>query len=77
MLDKLSMRVLGGILFVIGVIIIFSINKKKFNRRSITGMETFNSYEDSLITRGSEGCVKIIAWAFVLGGGSMFLLSLE
>jgi hypothetical protein len=77
MLDKLSMRVLGGILFVTGVIIIFAINKKRFNRRSITGMETFNSYENSLRTRGSEGCIKVIAWVFVLGGGSMFLLSFE
>ncbi|OQP65494.1 hypothetical protein A3860_17675 [Niastella vici] len=77
MLDKQSMRILGAIMFILGIIIIFAINKKRFNRRTITGMEVFNSYEDSMATRGGEGCLKLIAWVFIFGGGSMFLLSLD
>jgi hypothetical protein len=77
MFDKSSMRYIGLILFILGSIIIYSINRKRFNRRTITGMEVFNSYEDSLTTRGGEGCLKIAAWGFILGGGSMILLSLD
>jgi hypothetical protein len=77
MLDKLSMRIIGGVLLVLGVVIIYAINRNKFNRRTITGMEVFNSYEQSWTIRGGEGCLKIIAWFLVLGGGSMLLLSLN
>ncbi|OQP65547.1 hypothetical protein A3860_17945 [Niastella vici] len=77
MLDKSSMRYIGLILLILGFIFIYSINKKRFNRRTITGMEVFNSYEDSLTTRGGEGCLKVVAWCFILGGGSMILISLD
>jgi hypothetical protein len=77
MIDKKSMRILGAMMFILGGIIIFAINKKRFNRRTITGMEVFNSYQDSLVKRGGEGCLKVIAWGLILGGGSMFLLSLD
>jgi hypothetical protein len=77
MLDKTSMRFIGAVLFILGVIITYAINRSKFNRRTITGMEAFNSYEDSLATRGGEGCLKVVAWGFILGGGSMFLLSFD
>lgn len=76
MLDKTSMKYIGAVLFILGAIIIYAINRNRFNRRTITGMEVFPSYEKSWTTRGGEGCLKIIAWFLVLGGGSMFVLSL-
>jgi hypothetical protein len=75
MLDESSMLFLGLILLILGCIIIYSISKKTFNRRTITGIEIFISYENSLTTRVREGCLKVIAWCFILGGGSMILLS--
>ncbi|PIF45344.1 hypothetical protein CLU96_2346 [Chryseobacterium sp. 52] len=58
-----------GLLFLIpGIAVIFWINKRKFNRRNMAGLEGFSSYEKSLFVRFLEGIGKWIAYAFIIFG---------
>ncbi|WP_423147854.1 molybdenum ABC transporter permease [Rubrolithibacter danxiaensis] len=58
-----------GIMFLLaGFILKYIINRRKFNRRSITGMELFHSYEQALFIRSMEGIVIFIARVLIALG---------
>jgi uncharacterized membrane protein YsdA (DUF1294 family) len=61
-----------------GILLFFWINKRKFKRRNVAGLEGFSSYEKSLFIRILEGIGKWIAYALILVSLFLFLMySLE
>jgi hypothetical protein len=58
----------GVIPMVIGVGLIYWINRRKFNRRNVAGLEGFSSFEKSVFVRFIERIGKWIAYALILIG---------
>ena len=59
---------LGVVLILAGAVIRYKIGKRKFNRRSITGLELFPSYGKGIATRFMESVATIIAKLMILTG---------
>lgn len=74
MLTHIQIKVAGYVLIAIGVVIKYIIRRRKFNRRAITGMELFTSFEAAWITRLVEGLFNLIALFLILGGLGMLLM---
>lgn len=66
--------ILAVAMFIPGMLLIFWINKRKFNRRNVAGLEGFSSYEKSLLTRVLEIIGKLIAYALILFSLFLFLM---
>lgn len=55
-----------GITFLIfGIMLIYWINRRKFNRRGIAGVEEFRSYENAVLIKLIERIGKWIAYIFL------------
>lgn len=63
-----SQLVLGIIPLVIGIGLVYWVNRRKFNRRNAMGTEGFSSYEASVFIRFMERIGKWIAYALILFG---------
>lgn len=61
-------KVLGPLLFLAGVVIRYKISERRFNRRSITGIEIFPTHRNSVTTRVREGCAGLLAKIFIFLG---------
>lgn len=61
-------KISGAIIFAIGLFINYTINKRRFSRRSITGIEVYRSFEHSWTTRWTEGIGKLVAVIFIITG---------
>lgn len=55
-----------------GLVLFFWINKRKFNRRNVAGLEGFSSYEKSVFIRFLEGIGKLVSYVLIIFG--LFLL---
>ena len=60
--------VFGIVLVVVGVGLIYWINRRKFYRRNVMGAEGFSSFEASVFTRFIERMGKWIAYALIIVG---------
>ena len=60
------------IILILGFGLRYWINRRKFNRRRITGLETFSNYEKSVFITFLEWVGKLIAYIFIICG--IFLL---
>ncbi len=69
-----SISVLGGIALILGIGIRYIIARRKFYRRTPTGLEAFNSYERAVGTTILEKLFKFLGLLLILGG--IFLLFL-
>ena len=58
-----------------GVVILYVIYRRKFNRRTLAGLEAFRSFEAGLLTRLLEGLLQILAWALILAGGFFLVMA--
>jgi len=58
--------IIAFIFLVPGLLLIFWINKRKFNRRNVAGLEGFSSYEKSIIIRLLEKIGKWLAYAMII-----------
>lgn len=56
------------ILFISGIVILYVIGRRRFNRRNLAGLETFNSYGTVVFVRFLEAFFKLLGWAMVIGG---------
>ncbi len=63
-----SQLVLGIIPLVIGIGLVYWVNRRKFNRRNAMGAEGFSSYEASVFIRFMERIGKWIAYVLILLG---------
>jgi len=67
--DAMNTYFIIGILIVLfGIYLHYWINRRRFNRRSLNGLERFSSYEKLVATRSVEGLCKLLAYAFILIG---------
>lgn len=66
-MDKPSL-VLGIIALVIGFGLLYWINRRKFYRRGVAGLEGFSSYEKSVFVRFLERIGKWIAYLMIIIG---------
>ena len=74
MLTHIQIKIAGYCLIAIGIVIKYIIRRRKFNRRAITGMELFASFEAAWITRLAEGLFNLIALFLIMGGLGMLLI---
>ena len=63
-----SQLVLGIIPLVIGIGLIYWVNRRKFYRRNAVGAEGFSSFEASVFTRFIERIGKWIAYVLIIIG---------
>lgn len=66
-MDKLSL-VLGIIAMVIGIGLRYWINRRKFYRRGVAGLEGFSNYEKSVFVRFLERIGKWVAYLLIIIG---------
>lgn len=66
--------VIASFIFIAGVALRYWVNRRRFNRRNFSGLETFKSYEHKTGTRFMEQLFKIIAWLLILGGAILFFM---
>ena len=70
------MYIIGLAMLVVGFTINYIIARRKFNRRSITGLEEFKSFEDAWLTRLAENFGSLVAKLFILIGIFILVLSI-
>jgi preprotein translocase subunit SecG len=58
--------IIAFIFLIPGLLLLFWINKRKFNRRNVAGLEGFSSYENSLVVRFLERIGKWLAYAMIV-----------
>ena len=69
------MRIIGLAMLVAGFTVNYVIARRRFNRRSITGLEGFKSFENAWLTRLVERFGSLVAKLFILIGISILVLS--
>jgi len=55
-------------LFITGIVILYIIGRRRFNRRGVAGLETFSSYGMAVFIRLLEAFFRLLAWAMLLAG---------
>ena len=60
--------VAGIVALILGLIIRYSIGRRRFNRRTPFGSQQYRSYNEALATRSGEGCARVIGTLLVLAG---------
>jgi hypothetical protein len=65
--------VIGITLLLFGLIIRYSVGRRRFNRRNPVGLQQFQSYNQAVITRAGEWCARAIGTMLIVAG---ILLSL-
>jgi hypothetical protein len=50
----------GIVIFFLGLMIRRRVGRNRFNRRTRYGLQQFNTYEESFVTKGQEGCAGVI-----------------
>jgi hypothetical protein len=68
--------VVGLALLVIGLGIRYSVGRRRFNRRNPFGNPQYKGYNQSLVTRGGEGCAKGIGTLLILAGAVLVFVGL-
>ena len=59
---------LSAICVMIGLILRYTVAKRRFNRRTITGLQFYETYDQGLITRFMEGVARLIGTLLLLAG---------
>ena len=70
------MYITGLAMLVVGFTINYIIARRKFNRRSITGLEEFKSFEDAWLIKLIETFGSLVAKLFILIGIFILVLSI-
>ncbi|MCX2680755.1 molybdenum ABC transporter permease [Galbibacter sp. EGI 63066] len=63
-----SQLILGIIALALGVGIIYWINRRKFYRRNVAGLQEFSSFEASVFVRFMERIGKLLAYGLIILG---------
>lgn len=63
----------GGIIFILGILLVRFVNRRRFNRRGPGGLQHFNSYDSSVVIRLFEWIVKIVAYIMIICSLALFL----
>lgn len=60
--------IIGVAMIVLAIIINFTINRRRFNRRGIGGLQHFKNYSSSVVIRFFEGIGKLIGFVLFFIG---------
>ncbi|WP_345329398.1 molybdenum ABC transporter permease [Mucilaginibacter defluvii] len=60
--------ILGIILTVVGYILRYQVNRRKFYRRNAAGVELFKTYAGYRVTTKVEGLLKLIGFVLIFAG---------
>ena len=63
-----SSGIFSIIFIIIGFFLYHWVNKRRFNRRNMAGVEGFKSYEQSVFIRFLEKIGKLLAYIFIILG---------
>lgn len=63
-----SQLILGIIALVLGIGLIYWINRRKFYRRNVAGLQEFLSFEASVFVRFMERIGKLLAYGLIILG---------
>lgn len=72
-----SQLILGIIALALGIGIIYWINRRKFYRRNVAGLEGFSSFESSVFIRFMERIGKLLAYGLIILGILFFWIYLS
>lgn len=68
-MDSATFQLVFGIIsLVIAIVLIYWINRRKFYRRNMAGIEGFSSFETSVLVRFLEVIGKLLAYALIIFG---------
>ncbi|HSH65033.1 MAG TPA: molybdenum ABC transporter permease [Bacteroidia bacterium] len=68
-MDSVTAQFVFGIIsFVIAIVLLYWINRRKFYRRNMAGIEGFSSFETSVLVRFLEAIGKLLAYALIIFG---------
>jgi hypothetical protein len=68
MKHQFDLFIAGLALTVLGLLIRYSIGRRRFNRRSPFGLQQYHSYKEALGTRAGEGCAAGFGALLILAG---------
>lgn len=68
------MNLYAVILLITGLMILYFIGKRRFNRRGIGGNEYYSSYHQALITTVIERILNLLGWLFVTTSVTLWLV---
>ena len=63
-----SQLILGIVAIALGIGLIYWINRRKFYRRNVAGLEGFSSFESSVFVRFMERIGKLLAYGLIILG---------
>lgn len=63
-----TISIFGWIALVLGIAIVYFINRSRFKRRAVTGMQQFSSFEKAVAITAFEKLVKFIGLILLWGG---------
>lgn len=69
-------KLLGIAMLALGIFINYRINKSRFNRRNMAGVEMFRSYDSYWSTRLGERIGKLFAIVMILAGITLLVATL-
>lgn len=70
------LKTIGIIACVLGLVIRYFVNRRRFNRRSPQGVQMFDNYEKAFFTTIGETIAKVVGFLLILGGLFFYVLSL-
>ncbi len=70
----MTVYLVAGLIFATGFALNFYINRRKFNRRNVAGLETFGSYEKALATTIAEKIGKFLGLALMIIGAAFIFM---
>ena len=68
--------VAGIVVLLLGLLIRYSVGRRRFNRRTPFGLQQYRSYNEALATRSGEGCARVIGNLLILAGAVLVLVGL-
>ncbi|WP_214226670.1 molybdenum ABC transporter permease [Pedobacter sp. B4-66] len=74
-MDISNVQVYGTIILIIGLVLRYTMYRRKFNRTNAAGIQQFRNFEHKSVAQPFERFVKIMAMALILFGS--FLLIVE
>lgn len=70
----MSIKIFAIFIFIVGVVLRYWMNRRKFNRRNFTGTEEFRNYEHKTSADTFEFILKIVAWGLMLGAIALYFM---
>lgn len=75
-LGHIGALIFGAVMILLGCYTFYWLRRRNFHRRNGLGVECFTSYASMIWTRNWEFIARLTAFAFLLLGGTMVVMSI-